>query len=49
MAQIVRVLLNNALTHTPAGTTVRLLITLFGYDMATARRADFPAIRRRIG
>ena len=27
----------------------RGLITLFGHDMATARRADFPAIRRRIG
>lgn len=27
----------------------RGLITLFGNDMATARRADFPAIRRRIG
>jgi len=27
----------------------RGLITLFGNDMATARRADFPAMRRRIG
>ncbi|MBV9420944.1 MAG: cell division ATP-binding protein FtsE [Alphaproteobacteria bacterium] len=27
----------------------RGLITLFDHDMATARRADFPAIRRRIG
>ncbi len=27
----------------------RGLITLFGQDMATARRRDFPAIRRRIG
>src|SRR5580698_285875 len=27
----------------------RGLITLFGQDMATARRADFPALRRRIG
>ncbi|MBS0470265.1 MAG: cell division ATP-binding protein FtsE [Proteobacteria bacterium] len=27
----------------------RGLITLFGHDMATARRGDFPAIRRRIG
>src|ERR1700753_3478888 len=27
----------------------RGLITLFNNDMATARRADFPAIRRRIG
>src|SRR6266700_3679910 len=27
----------------------RGLITLFGNDMATTRRKDFPAIRRRIG
>src|ERR1700753_1743357 len=27
----------------------RGLITLFGHDMATARRADFPPIRRRVG
>ncbi|HEY1615058.1 MAG TPA: cell division ATP-binding protein FtsE [Rhizomicrobium sp.] len=27
----------------------RGLITLFGNDLATTRRADFPAIRRRIG
>src|SRR6201746_1634918 len=27
----------------------RGLITLLGNDMATARRADFPAMRRRIG
>src|SRR6185503_11089694 len=27
----------------------RGLITLFGHDLATARRSDFPALRRRIG
>src|SRR6201999_976689 len=27
----------------------RGLITLFGHDMATAKRGEFPAIRRRIG
>ncbi len=27
----------------------RGLITLFGYDLATTRRSEFPALRRRIG
>jgi cell division transport system ATP-binding protein len=32
-----------------ANPPTRGLITLFGYDLATTQRPDFPAIRRRIG